>query len=131
MPTTLKQNRAFDGMVERLLKKKLFLHFYPEEAMWTNWRQSRPFKRGAFLYASKNNVPVVPIIYCFRGKRGSRGLTVQICKPIYPQENVSIKENSLYLQNEAQKVYDETIINFYGYNKETYSMNEYQQENKN
>ncbi len=125
IPTSLSQSKKFNVMVESFLKKNTFLHFYPEQSLWKNWRQSRPFKRGSFLYASQNNVPIIPIIFCFRGKKGSR-VTVNICKPIYPKAELNTKENSEYLQNEAQKVYDETVVNFYGYDKKAYKRSEYQ-----
>ena len=34
---------------------------YPEQSMWYNYRKPKPLKVGAFSFAVKNNVPVLPI----------------------------------------------------------------------
>lgn len=126
LPTTLSGTKNFSAYVENILNKSGFLHFYPEQALWLRYEQSRPLKKGAFYYASKNNVPIIPLVICFRQAKFKKhkNVTIQICPPIYPDPNLSQKENSEIMKCEAQKVYDETIISFYNYDKNTYSMSE-------
>ena len=35
---------------------------YPEQSMWWNYRKPKPLKKGAYTFAAKNHVPVLP---CF------------------------------------------------------------------
>lgn len=121
LPSNFSQGKNFVALTKNVLKKRTYLHFYAEQALWRGYRQSRPLKKGAFYYASKNNVPVVPIVYCFRK---NHRVTAFVCPPIYPKVNLSTKENCNFLQNEAQKIYDQTIISFYGYDKDKYKMDE-------
>ncbi|MBO5374465.1 MAG: 1-acyl-sn-glycerol-3-phosphate acyltransferase, partial [Clostridia bacterium] len=52
----------FTDATNKLLKDGNFVLFYPEQAMWWNYRKPRPLKPGGFKFAVKNNVPVLP---CF------------------------------------------------------------------
>lgn len=128
LATTFSQNKEFDKFVSNVVNKGGFIHFYPEQALWLRYEQSRPLKKGAFYYASKNNVPIIPIVICFRKTKmlKKKSVTVIICKPIYPREDYSQIENCKYMNEEAQRVYDEEIIKFYGYNKDNYAMNKVQ-----
>ena len=123
--TSFSQKKEFDKYVSELLEKGSFVHFYPEQALWLKFKQSRPLKKGAFLYASKNNVPIVPVVICFKKAFTFTGfsVTVQICEPIFPDENLSQTENCKLLNELAQKTYDNTIIDFYHYDKNTYALN--------
>lgn len=127
LANTLGESKKFAQYISEILNDGGFVHFYPEQALWLGYEQSRPLKKGAFYYASKNNVPVIPIIICFRKKKkNGRKLrvTLNICKPIYPQSDLSQKENCELLMQKAQEIYDNTIIDFYDYDKESYTMNE-------
>ena len=128
MASTFNQNKEFDKFVSNTLQNGGFIHFYPEQSMWLRYEQSRPLKKGAFYYASKNNVPVIPIIICFRldALRRKKAVTIKICPPIYPDSSLSQRENCAVMNEKAQKIYDETIINFYNYDKENYAMNKVQ-----
>ena len=128
LASTFNQNKEFDKFVSNTLQNGGFIHFYPEQSMWLRYEQSRPLKKGAFYYASKNNVPVIPIIICFRldALRRKKAVTIKICPPIYPDSSLSQRENCAVMNEKAQKIYDETIINFYNYDKENYAMNKVQ-----
>jgi len=131
LTTSLSETRKFSEYISDILKKGGFVHFYPEQALWLRYEQSRPLKKGAFYYASLNNVPIIPIVICFRktNLRRHKSVTVNICPPIYPNPQLSQKENCQAMNEAAQKVYDETIINFYKYNKENYDMSNTPKEN--
>lgn len=124
LTTTLSETKKFSAYVTEILNKGGFVHFYPEQALWLRYEQSRPLKKGAFYYASLNNVPIIPLVICFRKStfRKHKNVTLQICPPIYPDPNLSQKENCKIMNELAQKAYDDTIIEFYKYDKENYSM---------
>ena len=95
--TTMKK---FMKSTNKLLQKGHFVLVYPEQSMWWNYRKPKPLKDGAFVFAAKNNVPVLP---CFITMRDSDILgddgyyvqeyTVHISKPLYPDPALSDKAN--------------------------------------
>lgn len=111
--------KKFITAVDTLLKKGHFILIYPEQSMWWNYRKPKPLKKGAFTFASKNNVPVLP---CFITMRDSDTLdndgfyvqeyTIHISKPIYPSSDKSYAENVEYMKNKNYEVwkniYEET-----------------------
>lgn len=52
----------FEPTLKKLFDKKHFILIYPEEEMWFNYKKPRPGKIGAYHYACKYNVPIIP---CF------------------------------------------------------------------
>lgn len=116
--------------VSKVTKSQGFVHVYPEQALWPRYERSRPLKTGAFHFATINNVPVIPIIILFRQPNFleklllvDKPVTAQICKPIYPNNALTIKERAIDLQTRVQQVYDKSICDFYGYNYQTYCYN--------
>lgn len=91
MHTMLNFNRA----AEEVLNSGNFLLVYPEQSMWWNYKKPRPYRIGAYYFAAKCDVPVVP---CFTtleesGKTEKNGFpgvyyTIHIMKPIYPDKNI-------------------------------------------
>lgn len=131
--TSFSQKKEFDKYLADILAKGGFVHFYPEQAMWLRYEQSRPLKKGAFYYASKNNVPIIPMVICFRKAklRKKKAVTIKICAPIYPDPNLSQADNCTMMNNLAQQEYDNAIIEFYQYDKDSYAMNKVQKQSKN
>lgn len=56
----------FFSAVNTLLKNGESVLIYPEQAMWWNYRKTRPFKIGAFKIAVKAGVPVLPVFIAMR-----------------------------------------------------------------
>ena len=82
--------KVFNNAVEHHLLHDNYVVFYPEQAMWHMYEKPRPFKEGAFHYADKFDVPIIPLFISFRdsGKIDGEGLpikyfTVHIMPPIY------------------------------------------------
>ena len=89
--------RNFDNAIEYYLEKKNFVLFYPEQSLWWRYEKLRPFKDGAFHYAVKNNVPIVPMYITWR--KNKKGATIHIMPPVRPDENLSRKENIVNMKN--------------------------------
>ena len=91
----------FAEKIRHELKKNSVILIYPEQEMWFNYRKPRPPKRGAYYYAAENNVP---IISCFVEIRDTDEMdndefykteyVIHILKPIYPDPDKSVRENS-------------------------------------
>ena len=94
---------------------------YPEQALWHDYRKPRPLKLGAFRFAAKENVPVLPIFITLEdttslNKDGlpTQAYTVHILPPIFPDESLSLRENSEKMCLENYRLWKETYESFYG-----------------
>ncbi len=78
---------AIDGL---LSDDKQWVHFSVEGSMWEYYMPIRPFKKGAFTFAVRNNVPVLPMAYSYRKPKGLQRIfwrkplfTLHIGEPIF------------------------------------------------
>lgn len=105
-----------DKRMQSLLEEGNWIMFYPEQALWTNYQKPRPHKDGAYHYAVRYNVPVIPTFATF--KRNKRGhitrLRVHILDPIYPDETLSRKDRREDMKSRAQAAWKETYEKAYG-----------------
>lgn len=110
----LSSNRAtllkFSKATDRLLKDGNFVLIYPEQSMWWNYRKPKPLKSGAYMFAAKNGVPVLPCFITMKDSdiMGEDGFyiqeyTIHVAPPIYPQKELSYRQNIEYMM---QKNYD-------------------------
>ena len=106
--------------IDTVLQRGDFLLIYPEQSLWWNYRKPKPLKPGAFKFASKNNVPVLPTFITMRDtdKLDADGYPIQaytlhILQPIYPDPTRSISENTLYLHQENEKMWKELYESVY------------------
>lgn len=113
--------RNLNAAFKELLDEKRIIHFYPEQAMWMNFRKPRPFKKGSFHYAAKYNVPVVPMFFCYSDPTGIRKLfgasykvTLFVMPPLFPDQSLSQKERENDLHRRAMKMYIQKYREFYG-----------------
>ena len=70
-----------------------------EQAMWDNYQKPKPLKYGAYKWATKANVPVVPIFLGHTEKNGSASYTIFIGDLIYPQPNKPFNENTVSMRD--------------------------------
>lgn len=110
----------FIKAVDVILKRGDFILIYPEQSMWWNYRKPKPLKNGAFNFAARNNVPVIPIFITMEDSDiiGEDGFpvqeyTVNIEKPIYPDENLTEKENTETMKEKNYEVWKNIYEDFY------------------
>lgn len=110
----------FIKAVDTILQRKDFILIYPEQSMWWNYRKPKPLKNGAFKFAAKNNVPIIPIFITMEDSEviGEDGFPVQeyiihIEKPIYPDEKLSVKENTIQMRDKNAEVWKRVYEDFY------------------
>lgn len=110
----------FMKAVDTLLQRGEFILIYPEQSMWWNYRKPKPLKVGAFKIAARNGVPVVPIFITMDDSDmiGDDGFpiqeyTVNIGEPIYPDENLTEKENTNNMLEENSRVWKGIYEEFY------------------
>lgn len=93
--------KTFKPELKKVLNKNNYVLIYPEEEMWFNYRLPRPCKRGAYEFAAENNVPVISCFVEIIDKEEDDNeefkeveYVVHVLKPIYPDSNKSVRENS-------------------------------------
>lgn len=110
----------FMKAVGTLLKNGEFILIYPEQSMWWNYRKPKPLKIGAYKMAAKNDVPVIPIFITMEDSNiiGEDGFpiqeyTINIKEAIYPDKNLSEKENIDIMKEKNYEVWKEVYEEFY------------------
>ena len=102
--------------MERQLKKGKIVNFYAEQVMWTNYQKPRPMKDGAFHYAAKFSVPVLPIFCTFkRNKRGHlKRVRIHILPAVYGDETLPKTERMQEMKRRAEEEWKECYESAYG-----------------
>ena len=110
----------FMKAVDKILQRNDFILIYPEQSMWWNYRKPKPLKVGAFKFAARNHVPVIPIFITMEDSEiiGEDGFpvqeyTVNVLEPIYPNDKLKEKENAHILMDMNYKVWKQTYEDFY------------------
>ena len=121
LSSSLKGIKALNGAMTELFSRGEKILIYPEQAMWYNYRKPRPLKTGAFRFAVKNNVPILPIFITLEDtdKYDRDGLpiqayTVHVLTVLYPDRTLSAREDSERLCRENYRLWRETYESFYG-----------------
>lgn len=78
----------FGPEVERILKNGEILLIYPEAEMWQNYRKPRPLKVGAYHYAAKLGVPVIPMFCEILDKDDKIGFKLHVGEAIYADKSL-------------------------------------------
>ena len=110
----------FMKAVDQVLAEGHFLLVYPEQSMWWNYRKPKPLKSGAYTFAAKNNVPVLPCFITMQDSdiMGEDGFAVQeytihISQPIYPSPLKSYRENRRDMMEKNAQVWREIYEEVY------------------
>lgn len=87
-----------------------FVPMFPESCRWDFYQPIRPFKKGAFTMAIRYQIPVLPLVISYREATGFQKLigtkhliTIHIGEPLVPPPELSRKEATVWLRDEAHK----------------------------
>lgn len=112
--------RKFYNAIETLLKRGDFILIYPEQSMWWNYKKPKPLKDGAYRFACRYNVPIIPFFITTKDSEiiDDAGFPVleyyiNIGKPIYKNDNLTDKENINNMRKENFLVWKNVYENFY------------------
>jgi len=107
LPDTVKSAMRFLEAVSIALKRKKVIAVYPEAHIWPFYTGIRPFPPTSFQYASRNNVPAVPMVTTYRHPKGpfkrykTPRMDIHIGTPIYPDPNLTNKENAILMHDQT------------------------------
>lgn len=106
--------------VDTILTRGDFILIYPEQSMWWNYRKPKPLKNGAYKFAVKNHVPVVPLFIAMEdsGRIGEDGFPVQeytvfIKEPIYPPADLAVREQVQAMKDKNAGIWKQIYEEFY------------------
>ena len=95
--------------IDDLLQKGEVVGIYPEGELIPYYEGIREFKNGAFNFAVKNQVPILPIVFTYREPEGIIKLikkkpfiTLTILEPEFPKTEKTM-ENVVELRNRVQR----------------------------
>ncbi len=99
LSSNLETMKKFYDATVKLLRDGHFVLVYPEQSMWWNYRKPKPLKRGAYVFACKADVPVLP---CFITMKDSEVLdengfpvqeyTIHVSEPIFPNKELRYRD---------------------------------------
>lgn len=102
----------FTEAINQVLNDGHFVLVYPEQSMWWNYRKPKPLKSGAYLFAARNNVPVLPCFITMQDSdiMGDDGFfvqeyTIHIGEAIYPDESLKYRENMKIMMDKNAQVW--------------------------
>lgn len=110
--SNISHKEEFIKELDKAIQERKIIHFYPEKALWPYYEKIRNFKNGAFNFAIRNNVPIIPIVITFRAPKGIRKLfkrkkdvTVKILEPIkYTEKKENSKEAIQKLKDKVHEI---------------------------
>ena len=112
LSSNYKTMQKFLVAVDKVLTDGHFLLVYPEQSMWWNYRKPKPLKSGAFQFAAKNNVPVLPCFITMKdtdilGEDGFfvQEYTVHVSPPIYPDESLGRRERASKMMEKNAEIW--------------------------
>lgn len=110
----------FVKAADEILKKGNWILLYPEQSMWWNYRKPRPVKKGAFILASRNKVPVIPVFITMDSLKNAdkygypvQAYTIHVGKPIYPNSNLGRGADVKELMDKNEKFWNTVYRNYY------------------
>lgn len=112
IPKKIENKRQFIHEVDILLRNGNIVHFYPEAILKAYYENIRNFKNGAFNIAVKNNVPIIPVVICFRKPtkirkilKKKKDVTLKILEPVE-----SVGKTEIELKDIVKSKMEEAII---------------------
>jgi 1-acyl-sn-glycerol-3-phosphate acyltransferase len=106
----LKNN--YEKCLAKIFKRKQSVAISAEQSMWVNYTKPRPTKIGAYHYAVKYNVPIIPVFITMElDKNGEVKYTVHILPLLFPDRTKDARTAKQELQaadyNARVKLYED------------------------
>ena len=121
IPSRLPALKEMLEATDVLLRRGEKILIFPEQGMWWNYRKPRPLKSGAFMFAVRAGVPVLPTFITMRDTdvRDSEGFPVQahtlhILPALRPGGSMSNREAEHDLRDRNYACWKEVYERVYG-----------------
>lgn len=70
LPDKLSAMKHFYAAFDHFHEQGYWMHFFAEESRWEFYTPIRPFKKGAFIFAERYHLPILPLAYSYRERKG-------------------------------------------------------------
>lgn len=121
LSSSLSGMKALLGALKKLFARGEKVLIYPEQSMWYNYRKPKPLKVGAFSFAVKNDVPVLPIFITLEDTENFdsdgcfiQAYTIHILPALYPNKSLKAREDCARLCKENYMLWKAVYEDFYG-----------------
>lgn len=111
IPETREGLRNFSKQMAVKLEKGDQVVIFPEAALKPFCDHIRPFKKGAFTLAMRNDVPIIPVVYTFHRAKGpfkwikrKPCIHLNYLDPYYPPKDGSRAQNLEKAMNDLNKI---------------------------
>ena len=116
-----KTMEKFLKAVDTILTRGDFILIYPEQSLWWNYKKPKPLKNGAFKFAVKAGVPVIPVFITMEDteKIGPDGFpvqayTVHISEAIYPDMSIPRRDRIEKMKDKNYEIWKAIYEDSYG-----------------
>lgn len=110
----------FDDAINEILRRGDIVIVCPEQSMWADYKKPKPFKYGAFKWATINNVPVIPtFITTDENEHNNQadpftiyiGQSIMPINGLLPQQNIKRMRNNdfIFCREIYEKVYGQPL----------------------
>lgn len=111
IPETVSGLKKFNEAIDKLHEEKQWFHIFPEGTRWDFYKPFKPFRKGAFVWAYKYDLPIIPMVYTHRPRTGWRKLfckgeplmTLTVLEPMYADKSLPRKQSVDQLREEVCK----------------------------
>ena len=116
-PSSAQSVKNFNAAIEKRISQKRVIVIYPEAHIWPFYRGLRPFSDISFQYPVKLNAPTIAMVTTYRKpkrkfqKRRRPFIDITLSEPIYPNPELSQRENMKYIRDQVYDFMKRTIEN--------------------
>ena len=116
-PSSPQSVKNFNAAIEKRINQKRVIVIYPEAHIWPFYRGLRPFSDASFQYPAKLGAPVIAMVTTYRKgknkilKRRRPFIDITLSEPIYPNPELSVRENMKHLHDSVYDFMKTTIEN--------------------
>lgn len=114
-PGSAQSVKNFNAAIEKRIAQKRVIVIYPEAHIWPFYRGLRPFGDISFQYPAKLNAPIIAMVTTYRkpkvkiNKKRRPYIDITLSEPIYPNPELSVRENMRYLREATYNFMKDTI----------------------
>lgn len=116
-PSSAQSVKNFNAAIEKRINQKRAIVIYPEAHIWPFYRGLRPFGDISFQYPVKLDAPSIAMVTTYRkpkykiNKRRRPYIDITLSEPIYPNPELSQRENMRYIRDAIYSFMKQTIEN--------------------
>ena len=116
-PSSAQSVKNFNDAIDKRIRQKRVIVIYPEAHIWPFYRGLRPFGDISFQYPARLGVPSIAMVTTYRkpkykiNKKRRPYIDITLSEPIYPNPELSLKENMKYIHDSIYNFMEETINN--------------------